>query len=55
MALGFTPDQGQAAASAAADWMTRELGWSDARRAAELAVYRAAVAQTQQFREVPPR
>lgn len=54
MGLGFTPDQGQAAAPAAADWMARELGWSDARRSAELAAYREKIAATQHYRAPAP-
>jgi glycerol-3-phosphate dehydrogenase len=48
--LGFTPDQGQAAAFAAAAWMARELGWTSARRDEELARYQARIAVTQRFR-----
>jgi glycerol-3-phosphate dehydrogenase len=47
--LGFTPDQGAAAAATVADWMSRELAWSNDRRGEELALWRAAVAATQQF------
>jgi glycerol-3-phosphate dehydrogenase len=52
--LGFSADQGVAAAPRVAELMAGELGWSSARKTAELDAYRAAVARTQAFRrEVP--
>jgi glycerol-3-phosphate dehydrogenase len=49
--LGFTPDQGRAAAPAAAVLMAAELGWDDARRQQEVAAYEADMAATQGFRQ----
>jgi glycerol-3-phosphate dehydrogenase len=49
-ALGFTQDQGAAAAEPAARVMATEAGWTPQRTAAELALYRQVVAQTQAFR-----
>jgi glycerol-3-phosphate dehydrogenase len=48
--LAFTVDQGRQAARPAADWLARELGWTDARREAELGEYEACVEATQRFR-----
>ena len=48
--LGFSADQGLSAAPRVAELMASELGWSPARKAAELDAYRAAVARTQAFR-----
>jgi glycerol-3-phosphate dehydrogenase len=48
--LGFSRDQGLAAARAVARWMALELGWSDSRREAEIEYYRARVGVTQRYR-----
>jgi glycerol-3-phosphate dehydrogenase len=48
--LGFSADQGMAAAPRVAELMAGELGWSPARKTAELDAYRAVVARTQAFR-----
>ncbi|HEY8549980.1 MAG TPA: glycerol-3-phosphate dehydrogenase/oxidase [Vicinamibacterales bacterium] len=48
--LAFTPDQGAGAIEPAADLLARELGWSAARRAEEVADYRSYVARTQAYR-----
>jgi glycerol-3-phosphate dehydrogenase len=47
--LGFTPDQGLTAAPAAAAILARELGWTAARAAQELADYRGWVDGTRAF------
>jgi glycerol-3-phosphate dehydrogenase len=49
--LGFSADQAVGAAAAAAAILARELGWSAARTASELAAYEAYVATTQAFRQ----
>jgi glycerol-3-phosphate dehydrogenase len=49
--LGFSPDQGRAAAEPVARLMATELGWSNARTARELARYADVVARTQAFRQ----
>jgi glycerol-3-phosphate dehydrogenase len=49
--LGFSADQGVAAVQPAAAILARELGWSAARTASELAAYEACVAMTQAFRQ----
>jgi len=48
--LGFSPDQGMAAAPAVARLMAEELNWTAARQAAELEAYQNWVEQTQAFR-----
>jgi glycerol-3-phosphate dehydrogenase len=48
--LGATADQGWGAASAAAQLLGSELGWSGSRREEELAAYRADIAGTLAFR-----
>jgi glycerol-3-phosphate dehydrogenase len=48
--LGFSRDQGQAAARAVARWMALELGWSDSRREAEIEYFGAKVGATQRYR-----
>jgi glycerol-3-phosphate dehydrogenase len=48
--LGFSPDQGSAAAESVARLMAAQLGWSATRTARELALYARAVARTQAFR-----
>jgi glycerol-3-phosphate dehydrogenase len=48
--LGFSADQGAAAAPRVAELMASELGWSPSRTASEIDAYRAAVARTQAFR-----
>jgi glycerol-3-phosphate dehydrogenase len=48
--LGFSLDQGRAAAPAAAALMAAELGWDDVRRSEELAAHEAEIAATQTFR-----
>ncbi len=48
--LGFTPDQGRAAADAVVRLMAAEHGWTDDRVAREVADYQAAIARTQAFR-----
>ena len=48
--LGFSRDQGQAAARSVARWLALELGWSDSRREAEIEYYRARVGATQRYR-----
>jgi glycerol-3-phosphate dehydrogenase len=48
--LGFSRDQGLAAARPVARWMALELGWSDSRREAEIEYYRARVGLTQRYR-----
>jgi len=53
--LGFTPDQGRAAAEAVVRVMAAELGWPDERATRELAIYEAAIARTQAFRRSAER
>jgi glycerol-3-phosphate dehydrogenase len=48
--LGFSLDQGRAAAPAAAALMAAELGWDETRRREEMAAYEAEIAETQKFR-----
>ncbi len=48
--LGFSEDQGMRALAAVADTMAAELGWSAARRSAEIEEYTQWATQTQQFR-----
>jgi glycerol-3-phosphate dehydrogenase len=52
--LGFSADQGVAAAPRVAELMASELGWSPDRKAAELDAYRAVVSRTQAFRHEAP-
>ena len=48
--LGTTADQGMDAAEPAAMLMARELGWSDERRAEEVADYRREIEESRRFR-----
>lgn len=51
--LGFSRDQGRAAAPAAAALMAGELGWDDARLEAERAAFDHELDATQRFRLIP--
>ncbi|MPZ20592.1 MAG: FAD-dependent oxidoreductase [Luteitalea sp.] len=48
--LGFTADQGRAAAERVADLMARELGWPERRRLDETRAYHNVITATQAFR-----